>query len=370
MTPQEEFEQWMLAKNGGEALPVLEDTADEPTKSGNPSFVPKSPLNDPAFKDYVSTRADSSRKNKLIAGLGEASGDILNAFSSQTNDPTFFRNMAKEQTGQDLQDKYMLEAQKAQNDLAAKKATVTTPTYSYMQTDKGIVGVNTKDPTDVQNIGYRGKPEKTEAPSAVSGYVIQGTDQPVYSLGGKYTDISGNPVPGIEPKPDKSQNQVAKTNRESDYRYNKLNTNAQELKDTILGNKEKGTKGVGTFEMFGDKGSSMDSKIYQMAVDFAKLVDPDSVAREGEVAAAKKYMLPVRDWGGMGTSNETAGKMIDNYIADLDSRLAARKASQADTSNIAGNTLPPGSAKGKGDETVQNGWVYSISTGKALRKAP
>lgn len=118
-----------------------------------------------------------------------------------------------------------------------------------------------------------------------------------------------------------SQKQVkpadAKADNEVAYRYNALKQNAADLK-ALVGQH-------GTNVMFGPEGDQMDSKIYQMAVDYAKLVDPESIAREGEVAAAQKYMLPFRNWAGLGTSNSTATSQIDNYLTDLDKRLAARE---------------------------------------------
>lgn len=128
----------------------------------------------------------------------------------------------------------------------------------------------------------------------------------------------------------KKKDPNAKSSSEVAYRYNVLQKNAEELKNII--------KKYGTAEFTGSAGSDMDSKIYQMAVDYAKLIDPESVAREGEVAAAQKYMLPIRDWGGMATSNKTAESVIDNYTKALDTRLEARidalEKSGQDTSSL------------------------------------
>lgn len=109
-----------------------------------------------------------------------------------------------------------------------------------------------------------------------------------------------------------------RNSQESRYRYLALQKNAEKLKGLI--------KKHGTFEAMGPASSQMDSLIYQMAVDYAKLVDPSSVAREGEVAAAQKYMLPIKDGlsGGLFTRNSTAESLIDNYQKDLDSRLQSR----------------------------------------------
>lgn len=128
-----------------------------------------------------------------------------------------------------------------------------------------------------------------------------------------------NTYAGKPPAVDKS---AEKSKQESDYRYISLKNRAQKLKDLV--------DQYGTVAWTGTGGAEMDSAIYQMAVDFAKLVDPDSVAREGEVAAAQKYMLPIRNttMGIPEYKNSTAKSLIDKYITDLDERLAARTAAR------------------------------------------
>lgn len=131
-------------------------------------------------------------------------------------------------------------------------------------------------------------------------------------------------------KPKDTAKEVA-SDKEANYRYITLQNNADQLKKLVQKH--------GTFSLTGTAGTEMDSKIYQMAVDFAKLVDPESVAREGEVASAQKYMLPIRQWGGLGTANKTAEDLIDKYKQDLDARIAARKA--AKTGDVMAKTFPP-----------------------------
>jgi hypothetical protein len=103
---------------------------------------------------------------------------------------------------------------------------------------------------------------------------------------------------------------------EANYRYNILNQNAAKLRKLVEEN--------GTVDLLGSEGTQMDKLIYEMAIDYAKLVDPDSVAREGEVEAAKKYMLPIRQYGGFGTNNKTALDLIDDYTRGLGTRIKAR----------------------------------------------
>lgn len=140
--------------------------------------------------------------------------------------------------------------------------------------------------------------------------------------------------------PDKA---AQKSEKELDYRYVSLRNNADKLKD-LVGK-------YGTMEMAGPQAAEMDSLIYQMAVDYAKMVDPDSVAREGEVSAAQKYMLPFRQgmFDKLTTKNKTAEQMIDNYKQSLDERLAARRAGmsgdiEAKTYQAAAPKVPEGTA--------------------------
>lgn len=126
-----------------------------------------------------------------------------------------------------------------------------------------------------------------------------------------------------------------KANEEAGYRFTNLLSNAEKLKQKI--------KDVGTVELFGGDSTKMDSLIYEMAIDYAKLVDPESIAREGEVAAAQKYMLPVRNWGGFGMSNATAEKVVDDYVKGINDRMNSRSIAQG-KEPPAGN---PGTATAK-----------------------
>ncbi len=115
-------------------------------------------------------------------------------------------------------------------------------------------------------------------------------------------------------------NATKKSDEEGAYRFNMLNTNLDKLKGLVDKH--------GTFDVLGPEGDEMDSLIYQAAVDYAKLVDPDSVAREGEVASAQKYMLKFRQKSGLTTAKDTALSQIDSYKTSLADRMSARQASR------------------------------------------
>ncbi len=150
-----------------------------------------------------------------------------------------------------------------------------------------------------------------------------------------YTDDQGNTVQEfVEAKPGQkftgrpaSKTAMEKTEKETKYRYDNLKSNAQKLRSLVSEH--------GTTEVTGSAGPEMDRLIYEMAIDYAKLVDPDSVAREGEVAAAQKYMLPVRNEmmgvKGAGIRNETALQAIGNYEKALDDRLKSRGLTPTET---------------------------------------
>lgn len=73
----------------------------------------------------------------------------------------------------------------------------------------------------------------------------------------------------------------------------------------------------GTFELMNPRGSALLGQLpLQMAISYAKIVDPSSVAREGEVEVAKRYMLPT----GLFTRNETAKQAIRNFRNDVMNR--------------------------------------------------
>lgn len=75
----------------------------------------------------------------------------------------------------------------------------------------------------------------------------------------------------------------------------------------------------GTFEVGSPEGSAKLGQLpYQMAIAYAKIVDPSSVAREGEVAAAQKYIIPT----GLLTRNDTALNAIANFRNDILNRTS------------------------------------------------
>jgi len=75
----------------------------------------------------------------------------------------------------------------------------------------------------------------------------------------------------------------------------------------------------GTFEVGSPEGSAKLGQLpYQMAIAYAKIVDPSSVAREGEVAAAQKYIIPT----GLLTRNDTALNAISNFRNDVLNRTS------------------------------------------------
>lgn len=217
--------------------------------------------------------------------------------------------------------------------IEAKYAQPKPKTYDQVTIGNKVYAVDKNDPSNKMLLGEA--PKKDSIMKSITGYVAKGTTNPVEkSDSGEIFDVvTGKRISEIEPMPAKPPASVEQSKKETLYRYNALKQNAQELKDIV--------KEYGTFELFGDAESKMDSKIYQMAVDYAKLVDPDSVAREGEVAAAQKYMLPFRKNMGASTKNETALKQIDNYLKDLDSRLMAREQGQLGIAVAGPKSEPP-----------------------------
>jgi hypothetical protein len=117
------------------------------------------------------------------------------------------------------------------------------------------------------------------------------------------------------------QSDVEKKEVDFDMRKTNLDESVNRLKQLI---NDKGTVAV-----FGPEGSEMDSIAYDLAIDYAKLVDPTSVAREGEVKAAQKYLIPIRESfmgvKGAGVRNSTAIETLNRFQSMIDRRAAERK---------------------------------------------
>jgi hypothetical protein len=90
--------------------------------------------------------------------------------------------------------------------------------------------------------------------------------------------------------------------------------NAKQLNDTF--------KTFGNFEFSDPKASAvLNQAAYDLAIAYAKIVDPATAAREGEVAAAQKYMIPM----GMSTRNSVTMASINEYMKKIQQRVKARE---------------------------------------------
>ena len=105
---------------------------------------------------------------------------------------------------------------------------------------------------------------------------------------------------------------------------------------------------TGTFEIFGPESAIMERRLTEIATDLAKLADPGSVAREGEVKLQRDALVPtgVR---GLITRNATAQQVLDELSRDVENRRrAAYKVRQLDLPS-ATSPAPAGSPKKPAD---------------------
>lgn len=152
-------------------------------------------------------------------------------------------------------------------------------------------------------------------------------------------------------KKEAAQEKIKQSVQEVDYRTNSLNSTLNNLENLI--------KEYGTVEVFGPQSEQMDQLIYNAALDYAKLVDPESVAREGEVVAAQKYSLPVK---GMGISNASAIKLIQDMKAKANERAAQIKQTKG-LSDLTSTKGISDLTKTQAPQNVPTGYV-KVSNGK------
>lgn len=163
---------------------------------------------------------------------------------------------------------------------------------------------------------------------------------------------NGEEVPGLFTKPDGDIGSLpANRLTEGDKA---LAVNSSEIK-TNLENLKKVIQDYGTFETalpFGlgsstpgaasgktsTEGSAvLNSLPYKIAIEFAKMVDPATAAREGEVEAAKKFLIPT----GLMANNAQALSTIDEMLAEVVRRMELNK----QLSGVGGSlSQPPQSA--------------------------
>jgi hypothetical protein len=117
-----------------------------------------------------------------------------------------------------------------------------------------------------------------------------------------------------------------------------------------LNDLEKTIKEDGNFEFWNEKSKAkLEQAQYDLAIKYAKIVDPTSVAREGEVAAAQKYMLPL----GFGTRNSLSLAAIKEFKNKIAETVKARAATKAE-----GNApLPNSGASGSWDKSPVSKYI-------------
>lgn len=119
--------------------------------------------------------------------------------------------------------------------------------------------------------------------------------------------------------------------KEYDNKNLKMGKNAQEFDSrmqNILGeadNLRAMIQDKGTYEAFGPHNEQLAQKIDSIAIDAAKLYDPESVARESEVAAFKKMLF---EPGTLTTRNDSAIALIDSFKKQIQDRAARASGQQ------------------------------------------
>jgi hypothetical protein len=108
---------------------------------------------------------------------------------------------------------------------------------------------------------------------------------------------------------------------------------ADELENTV--------KKYGNFESIDPEGSATLKQIpYLFAVSLAKVLDPGSVAREGEVEAARKFAIPMGTTPvSVGFNNPVTGPTTATTLAAIKSMRTRLKARAEDYKSIAGRTV-------------------------------
>lgn len=218
--------------------------------------------------------------------------------------------------------------------LAVASGVVGTPRYNDLVS--GIMKMNEIGPKGMP-VGKQVRAEngmlitgvgENYAPHVSAAPVTQNTTPPAGMIPTKATmDEKGNVSTTYEPKVP-----VGKT--EGDKAFE---ANADELL-AKLDEFDKIVDSKGNFEFADtDAAAKLKALAYTSAINYAKIVDPASVAREGEVNAAQKYMLPA----GFFTRNGLTKSAIKNMREEVGRRKEAYNKQRGNTDKPAGKTSEP-----------------------------
>lgn len=146
-----------------------------------------------------------------------------------------------------------------------------------------------------------------------------------------------------------------KNSQEFNNRYQNIMTQVEEAKKMIADK--------GTFEALGPHNKQLQQRIDSIAIDAAKLFDPQSVARESEVAAFRNMLF---EGGTLTDSNSSATALLDNFKNVIDSRAANLAQGQQQMAGNQGSQGAMGKSAGGGalpkPKTIQqNGHTYTLN---------
>ncbi len=248
-------------------------------------------------------------------------------------------------------------------------------------------------PTDVP-AGYR-VTEAVQKEGEPATFSIK--PNPVAPVARPLLDVNGNPVPGHsvvgEDKIISTASAPRLTQADEALAVNtsEIQRNLEQLKKVVqdygtfeaalpggIGSSAKGTNSGMTST---EASAALKSLPYKIAIAYAKMVDPATAAREGEVQAAQKYLIPM----GFTANNAQSLAVIDEMLSEASRRSAAYQALQAQRipgSAPIGASLPPVSTgpaptQPGGTKTVSSqqeydalpaGSLYIDSTGATKRK--
>ena len=264
-------------------------------------------------------RDEYQGNRRLLAGLADASA-AMGSIGGQKADTSSVHNYVKQAEAGDMQRQKMDmveddRQQKVRNFLAERylkkqdSAAAQTQKIAYDDSKRKKDLASKKELADY-NADIAVNKEKEKRKIKKGWYDNQGNDL-LGGVPGKedqlFSQMLSSADIGMAEK--KAIKQVA-------YRYQTLRANVNQMKKLI---EEKGT-----FEATGPHNERLDALLYEVAIDYAKLVDPESVAREGEVIAAQKYLLKIRPAFGLGMRNQTAVQLLDDQLNKLDVRLNAK----------------------------------------------
>jgi hypothetical protein len=325
--------------------------------------LPKEPA---AIVDEYELAKEQANRNQLMAILGKAATQIgggiasLGAGSQVKLDDSGFDNLMKiaDRPISQLQEKQKYNSAKAELDDENKMRDPNS------EISKMVTGI-------AQKVGILKPGQSASAMALKNAGVNLGTLLSTIEAGNARRDAAALAREASDSSRRERMDMRAEEDAKKRLDKRKLVTEEIEARKRTIGDNIKRARDLieqyGTVEATGPEAELLQGILDEIAVDTAKLQDPDSVARPAEVQLVRKNLIPEDTLGRMTMTNDTAKDILDQFEKRINERAATGYKVRGVQQPMEEQSPTDNNSKRK--IVNQGGNLFDANTGEFLGKA-